>query len=88
MTGENFIRLNRHDTHLEEMLHGLSKLREQWSEEYHRQDEYGDYIFDTNLLYKIEEKIERLKNNIYTYVYNRNSGNYSYIRNFERKYLW
>lgn len=88
MTGENFIRINRHDTHLEEMLQDLLKLRQQWREEYHRQDEDGDYIFDINLLYKIEEKIERSKNNIYTYVYNRNAPNYDYIRSFEKKHLW
>lgn len=88
MTGENFIRLNRHDTHLEQMLQGLSKLREQWSEEYHRQDEDGNYICDSIKLDKINEKIKRLKYNIYTYVYSRNTPNFDYIRDFEKKHLW
>lgn len=86
MTGENFIRLNRHDEHLEKMKNDLSNLRSKWSEEYHRQDEDGNYIYDINELYKIEEKIEKLKSCIYTYVYNRNS--IEYTREFARKYLW
>lgn len=86
MVGENFIRLNRHDEHLEKMKNDLSNLRSKWSEEYHRQDEDGNYIFNANELYKIEEKIKKLKHCIYTYVYNRNS--IEYTREFERKYLW
>ena len=84
MTGENFIRLNRHDTHLEKMLQDLSSLREKWSVAYHDID--CDNYFD--VLYKIEDKIQTLKKCIYTYVYNRNSPNYDYIRDFERKHLW
>lgn len=84
MTGENFMRLNRHDTHLEKMLWDLSNLRAKWSDAYHDTD--CDDYFD--VVKKIEDKIEKLKHCIYTYVYNRNNGNYSYIREFERKYLW
>lgn len=86
MTGENFIRLNRHDEHLEKMKNDLSNFRSKWSEEYHRQDEDGNYIYNANELYRIEEKIEKLKQCIYTYVYNRNS--IEYTREFARKYLW
>ena len=84
MTGENFMRLNRHDTHLEKMLQDLSSLREKWNVAYHDTD-CDDYF---EVVKKIEDKVEKLKHCIYTYVYNRNSGNYSYIRDFERKYLW
>lgn len=86
MTGENFIILNRHDTHLEKMLSNLSDLRDKWSEEYHRQDEDGYYIFDSNKLDEIDEKIKNLKYYIYTYVYNRNS--IEYTREIARRYLW
>lgn len=84
MTGENFIRLNRHDTHLEKMLQDLSSLRGEWGVTYHDYD--CDNYFDA--LYEIEDKIQKLKNCIYTYVYNRNSPNYDYIRAFEKKHLW
>lgn len=89
MTGENyirFIRSNKKDEHLEKMKDDLLNLRNKWSEEYHRQDDEGNYICDLNNLGKIHEKIEKLKHYIYTYVYNRNSVEYT--REFERKYLW
>lgn len=86
MTGENFKRLNRHDTHLEKMISDLAKLRSKWSEEYHKQDDDGNYIFNGNTLDEIAEKIERLKNCLYTYVYNRNTVDYT--REFAKKYLW
>ena len=86
MTGENFKRLNRHDTHLEKMIADLETLREKWSDEYHKQDDDGNYIFDNNTLDEITEKIERLKNCLYTYVYNRNT--IEYTREFAKKYLW
>lgn len=84
MTGENFIRINRKDEHLADMLNGLNELRNKWSVAYH-DTESDDYFA---ILAKLEEKIERLKYNIYTYVYNRNCPNYTYIKEFERKYLW
>jgi hypothetical protein len=86
MTGENFIRLNRHDEHLERMIKDLDTLRAEWGEEYRRQDEYGYYIFDSNKLDKIQERIEKLKFRIYMYVYNRNP--IEYTREFEKKHLW
>lgn len=84
MTGENFIRLNRHDAHLEKMIEGLNELRAKWSEVYRDTD--NDNYFD--IISKIENKIETLKNNIYTYVYNRNLNNYNYVKEFAKKYLY
>lgn len=89
MTGENyirFIRSDRHDEHLEKMKNDLFDLRTKWGEEYHRQDEDGNHICNLGVLEEIHEKIEKLKDCIYTYVYNRNS--IEYTREFERKYLW
>jgi hypothetical protein len=86
MTGENFKRLNRHDTKLEKMVSDLATLRAIWSEEYHRQDGDGDYIFNIDNIYKIEEKIEKLKYYIYTYYYNRHTV--EEVREFSRKCLW
>lgn len=90
MTGENYRRFignNRHDEHLEKMKNDLFDLRTKWGEEYHRQDEEGNYICDINILNKIDDKIEKLKDCIYTYVYNR-TDSLEEIRAFERKYLW
>lgn len=86
MVGENFIRHNRRDEHLEKMKNDLSNLRSEWGKEYHRQDENGNYICNLNKLEDINEKIETLKYYMYIYVYNRNS--IEYTREFERKYLW
>jgi hypothetical protein len=86
MTGENFKRLNRHDAKLEKMISDLAALRARWSEEYHRQDDDGNYIFNSDTLDEITQKIERLKECLYTYVYNRNP--FEYARDFEKKYLW
>ena len=85
MTGENFKRLNRHDTHLEKMLADLETLRDKWGEEYHKQDKDGYRIFNIDTLYEIDEKIKRLKYCIYTYVYNRNT--IEYTREFSKKHL-
>ena len=89
MTGENyirFIRSNRQDEYLEKMKNDLFALRNKWGEEYHKQDKEGNFICDINILEEIGQKIEKLKDYIYTYVYNRNS--IEYTRAFERKYLW
>lgn len=89
MTGENyirFIRSDKRDEHLEKMKNDLSALRAKWGEEYYRQDEDGNYICNVGILDEINKKIEKLKDYIYTYVYNRNSIDYT--REFERKYLW
>lgn len=89
MTGENyirFIRSDKRDEHLEKMKNDLSTLRAKWGEEYYRQDEDGNYICNVSILEGINKKIEKLKDYIYTYVYNRNSIDYT--REFERKYLW
>lgn len=82
MVGENFIRLSRHDEYLEKMLKDLSNLRDEWGKEYRSDNEN----FSWNRLNKITDRIEKLKRNIYTYVYNRNS--IEYTRQFEKKYLW
>jgi uncharacterized protein with von Willebrand factor type A (vWA) domain len=86
MTGENFKRLHRRDTTLEKMIADLDALREKWSEEYHKQDDDGNYIFNNEFLNAITAKIERLKNCIYAYVYNRNT--IEYTREFAKKHLW
>jgi hypothetical protein len=83
MTGENFIRISRHDTHLEKMLNDLWDMQAEWARAYH--DTENEKYYD--ILYEIENRIGNLKNNIYTYVYNRNLGNYDYVRDFERRYL-
>lgn len=90
MTGENyirFIRSDRKDNHLEKMLDDLQNLRTKWGEEYHRQDEEGNHICNPSKLEEIHKRIEKLKECIYTYVYNRNAS-LEYVREFERKYLW
>jgi hypothetical protein len=86
MTGENFLRINRPDEHLKRMLSDLDELRDKWSEEYHKQDRDGNYIFNIDNMYKIEEKIKKLKYYIYTYYYNRHT--IEEVRAFTRKYLW
>ena len=85
MTGENYIRFirgNRKDEHLEKMLEDLNNLRTEWGQEYRSDNEN----FSWDRLNATTDKIEKLKFYIYTYVYNRNS--IEYTREFERKYLW
>ena len=84
MTGENFKRINRKDERLQKMITSLDRLREEWRFAYHNTDA-DDYF---SYLYTIEAKIEKLKLDIYTYVYNRNLNNYDYVKEFERKHLW
>ena len=84
MTGENFLRINKHDEHLQDMLNGLAKLREDWYIAYHDTD--NEKYF--NIVYDIENKLKKLKHCIYIYVYNKNSKNYDYIKDFEKRYLW
>lgn len=81
LTGENFIRIDNHDDHLEKMLTDLCKYRRKF-DEYLKEDE--DFNYST--LYKIEDKMEHLKRCIYAYVYNR----YGFERamHFDKKYLW
>ena len=52
MIGENFIRINRHDNHLEKMKNDLLTLRHKWSQEYHKQDEEGNYIYNVFVVSK------------------------------------